>query len=364
MRVDPNIPYQELPPLPPRTDIESKQVLKKAISANSAIARLDAASQLIPDPSVLINTIPLLEAQASSEIENIVTTNDELFKAAHDVASSPTPATKEALRYRSALQVGYQSIQQRPLTANTAVHICSVIRGVDVDIRSGHGTHIGNPVTRQWVYTPPVGKEIILDHLRHWEVFLQSDNEFDPLVKLALLHYQFEAIHPFTDGNGRTGRILNVLYLVHMGVLKLPITYLSGYIVRHKDSYYSLLNDVTQEEKWEEWVLFILDAIESTSLWTLKLIEAIKNLQEETQGKIGKEFPRLPARDLAHVLFTQPYIRYRNLVEAFGINRQTAARWMSDLENAGIVHRASVGRNAVFINKRFLDVLFAFQLPN
>lgn len=364
MRVDPNTPYQGLPPLPPRVSVETTAVLKKAITANAALARLDAATRLLPDPAVLINTVPLLEAQASSEIENIVTTNDELFRAACNVDAAPSAATKEALRYRTALHAGFEMLRSRPLTAATARRVCSAIRGIDVDVRAGTGTHIGNPATRTWVYTPPVGRDHILSLLDNWEQFVHASDGIDPLVRLAVLHYQFEAIHPYSDGNGRTGRILNVLYLVEAGPLRFPVTYLSGYIVRHKDTYYSLLNGVTQDEAWEDWILFILEAVESTSLWTLTLIDSIREMQETTFAQIQRKFPRLPARDLAHLLYQRPYLRFGNVVDACGINRQTASRWLTDLEKAGIIRRTNVGRSAIFVNERFLDVLFNTPLPD
>ena len=236
---DPNVPYNNLPPLPPRDEVETVAVLKAVIAANKELGALDSACRLIPNPAIITSTIPLREAQASSEIENIVTTNDELFRAAYAVDAEPTPATKEALRYNKALHLGVESLATRPLSIHTAQQVCSALQDAPAVVRSMPGTYIGDPVKKIKFYTPPEGKEIIEQHLSQWERFIYSDHGLDPLVLLALLHYQFEAIHPFYDGNGRTGRILNILLLVQEGLLRLPVLYLSGYIVNNKADYYS-----------------------------------------------------------------------------------------------------------------------------
>jgi len=224
-------------------------VLKATVAASRALARLDGACKRLPDPTMLINLIPLMEAQASNEIENIVTANDELFKAAHGALTPPTPQVKEALRCCEALRAGVESLTSRSLTKQTAIDICSRLLGRPSIIRNTPGTYIGTPTNGKRIYTPPEGREIILDHLSAWEKFLHGDHGVDPLVVMALAHYQFEAIHPFFDGNGRTGRILNLLTLIETGLLELPILYLSGHIVRHKDEYYSLLNAVTRSDE-------------------------------------------------------------------------------------------------------------------
>ncbi len=365
MRVSPDAPFQNLPALPPRLDVETSAVLKCAIAANRSLARVDQASKLMPDPTVLINVIPLLESQASSEIENIVTTNDELFRAAHDVSTFVTPATREALRYRSALRGGFESIENRPLSTNTARLVCSTINDFDTDIRKQPGTYIGNPLTKERIYTPPEGQTVIIEHLACWEDFLhENESTIDPLIKMALLHYQFEAIHPFSDGNGRTGRILNMLYLVQADLLSLPITYLSGYIVRHKDTYYSLLNGVTQEEQWEPWICFMLRAVESTSLWTLDLINSIVELQDAALTRIQTRLNQPRARDLVDLLFHQPYVRSADVVNYCHVTRQTAARWLGELADIEIVKRTEVGRSAVFVNTSFLARLFTTTLAD
>lgn len=361
MRVDPGKPYQDLPPLPPATDLATGEIFRQTIAASRALATANASAKRLPNPQILIHAIPLLEARASSEIENIVTTNDELFRAAHSI-DTPTPATREALNYREALYAGYRCLRERPLSVNTAKLVCSTITGIESDIRVDQGTYIGNPVTKARIYTPPQGRETILGHLTRWENFLhEQQTGIDPLIKMALLHYQFEAIHPFRDGNGRTGRVLNVLYLVHCGLLEQPITYLSGYIVEHKDEYYQLLNAVTQEQDWESWVKFILRGVEQTSNWTDSLVTSIYRLIDQTVSRLNET--NYPARDLAYLLFTQPYLRYADLVENMRISRPTAMRWLSSLSEMGIVERHQVGNKVVFVNDLYLRELFATPLP-
>jgi len=228
----------------------------------------------IPNPTVLINTIPLLEAQASSEIENVVTTTDELFRHQSDDAAADT-ATRETLRYRTALRAGFDQTVQRGLTTATALEVCSTIKGRDMQIRALPGTRIGNPVTGELAYSPPEGRDVIIQKLDIWKRFVHEDDGLDPLVRMAAAHYQFEAIHPFADGNGRTGRILNVLMLVEAGLLRLPVLYLSRFIIDKKNDYYRLLLAVTAQGAWEEWVLYMLTGIEVTSQSTLRKIDAI-----------------------------------------------------------------------------------------
>ncbi len=237
-------PHNHLPALPPRHELESRVVLKACIEARAALAELKQAAELIPNQAMLINTIPLLEAKDSSEIENIVTTTDQLFQFAqgHDKAD---PATKEALRYRTALHQGFESLKARPLCTSTAVDICRTLKGVEMDIRRTPGTQLANDRTEEVVYTPPEGEARLREMLANWERFLHHQIELDPLIRMAVGHYQFEAIHPFTDGNGRTGRVLNILYLIQEELLGLPILYLSRHVIAHKADYYRLLLGVT-----------------------------------------------------------------------------------------------------------------------
>lgn len=360
----PDRPFQDLPPLPPAGDVESPTVLKAAISASRALARLDGAYERLPDPTMLINIIPLMEAQASSEIENIVTTNDELFKAASGALPAPTPQVKEALRYREALRAGFDSLRERPLTVRTAIEVCSRIQGREAVIRDLPGTFIGSPATKRRIYTPPEGKGLLLDHLSAWESFLHADNGLDPLVVMALAHYQFEAIHPFFDGNGRTGRVLNTLFLIESELLRLPILYLSGYIVRHKDTYYERLNAVTCEDAWQPWILFMLAGIESTAKWTLRIVETTDRMRAALETRIREQNSKLPAVELSRLLYAQPYLRIENVVETGLAKRQTAARWLTDLAGSGLIVKEKIGRTVIFVNTELLDMLFTTPLSD
>lgn len=361
----PERPYQQLPALPPAVEVETPPVLKKVIAASRTLASLDAACRRLPDPTMLINSVPLLEAQASSEIENIVTTNDELFRAAHGALGEPlTAPIKEALRYRGALLAGYEALKSRPMTTQTAIDICSHIQGRPVVVRNQPGTFIGNPSTGRRIYTPPEGQDVLLDHMSAWERFLHSDHGLDPLVAMALQHYQFEAIHPFFDGNGRTGRIINLLYLSQTDLLRWPVLYLSGHILRHKDDYYAALRGVTERDDWETWILFMLESVLVTSRWTLELIETVAYLRSRTEERIRAELPRLPVADITRLLFTQPYIRIDDVVTAGLAQRQTASRWLGDLADRGLLLRQKVGRNVVFVNVDLLKLLLDSPLPD
>jgi len=242
---NPDQPYNALPALPPKQELETRAIWKLCTEARVALAELKQVGELISNQSILINTIPLLEAQASSEIENIVTTSDQLFRFADADINNGTnqtdPAIKEALRYRTALYQGFHALQKRPLNASLAVKLCCTIKGSDLDIRRVPGTTLANDRTSEVIYTPPAGEAILRQLLANWEQFLHNHDEIDPLVRMAVAHYQFETIHPFTDGNGRTGRLLNILYLVDQKLLSLPVLYLSRHIIQNKADYYRLL---------------------------------------------------------------------------------------------------------------------------
>lgn len=358
MKIDVTRPYNDLPALPPLIEIETKRVLKHCIQARACLAELHKAAQMLPNQEVLINTLPLLEAQASSAIENIVTTTDKLFQYAN--AGSETKidsATKEALRYRTALREGFDSIRERPLSTATAKRICSTLRGIDMDVRAVPGTTLSNQNTGEVIYTPPEGKELLLSKLSNWENFLHSDNDIDPLIKMAISHYQFEAIHPFTDGNGRTGRILNILYLIEKDLLTIPVLYISRYIIQNKSNYYRLLLRVTLEAAWEDWVIYMLNAIEHTSQWTCDKIQSILRLMEDTRNFIKTNLPGLYSREISDILFTQPYCRIANVVDAGIAKRQTAAVYLKQLAEKGVLNEIQVGREKLFVNPRFMELL-------
>ncbi len=356
MKWQPDQPYNELPLLPAGQNLETVPVLKACIRARAALAELKQAGELLPNQELLINMLPLLEAKDSSEIENIVTTTDKLFQYAEE-DSHADPATKEALRYRTALFSGVQQLAQRPITTNMAVAVCSTIKGCDMDIRKVPGTALANDLTGNIIYTPPVGETVIRDLLANWEQYVHVEDDTDPLVKMAVTHYQFEAIHPFTDGNGRTGRILNVLYLLEKGLLTLPILYLSHYIVRNKAQYYQLLNRVTQESAWEPWILYMLEAVESTSCWTRDKIAGIRELMELTAQWIQKQAPKLYSHELIQIIFEQPYSRISNLTERNIAKRQTASIYLKQLCAIGVLYEIQSGKEKLFVHRKLLDLM-------
>jgi Fic family protein len=348
-------PYNQLPQLPPAVELETRTVLKRCIPARAALAELKQAAQLIPNQAVLINTLPLLEAQASSEIENIVTTTDRLFQH-RPGDESADPATKEALRYSQALLEGFQLLAQRPLSTRTAEEICTKIKGIQMQVRTVPGTALARE-TGEIVYTPPDGENRLRNLLANWERFLHQETEIDPLIRMAVGHYQFEAIHPFTDGNGRTGRVLNSLYLIHEGLLTLPILYLSRYIIAHKSDYYRLLLDVTMRHNWEAWLLFVLDAVEETAHWTAAKIEAIRRLADHTSAHVREKLPKIYSHELINLIFELPYCRIQNVVESNIAGRQAASRYLKQLVKIGVLQEKSAGREKLFIHPKFLQLL-------
>lgn len=356
MSWNPESPYNDLPILPPDLErIETRNVLKACISARAAIAELKTAGELIPDQGLLINILPMLEAKDSSRIENIVTTSDQLFQYA-DRAEGADPATKEALRYRTALYDGYTHLEAYPLCTNTAVAICTKLRAVQTDIRKTPGTVLRDQ-NNHVVYTPPVGEDVIRNLLANWERFIHGDDDLDPLVKMAIAHYQFECIHPFPDGNGRTGRILNILYLIQSELLSLPILYLSRFILERRDDYYTLLRRVTEEGDWESWILFMLEAVENTSRWTTDRIAVVRALMAETTAYVREKLPKIYTHELIQALFAQPYCRIDNLVERGVAKRQTASTYLKQLVEIGVLEEMRVGREKLYINTRLLQEL-------
>jgi Fic family protein len=356
----PDQPYNALPPLPPRGDVETRRVLKLCIEARAALAELKQAGELIPNQGILINTIPLLEAQASSAIENIVTTTDRLFRFANDESrdgGGADPATKEALRYRTALHTGFRSLGTRPLCTGTAVQVCSTIKGAEMDVRRVPGTALVNDTNGAVIYTPPVGEPLLRDLLSNWERFIHEPADTDPLVRLAVMHYQFEAIHPFTDGNGRTGRILNILYLIESGLLELPVLYLSRHIIDHKSDYYRLLQAVTVRQNWEEWICYVLRAIFETANWTTAKIRAIRNSMAQTAEYIRSALPAIYSREIVDLIFMQPYSRISNVVNAGLAKRQTASTYLKQLSDAQVLAEVKAGREKLFIHPALIRLL-------
>ncbi|MBC8103846.1 MAG: Fic family protein [Cytophagales bacterium] len=353
-------PYNDLPMLPPSgVELETRAVLKQAIAANRALAQLKGSGDLLPNHSVLVRVIGLQEAKLSSEIENIVTTNDELYRAfSEEISRASDPHTKEVLSYNDALWYGYNRLTEgRPLATRLFAEIAQIIKQSHLDIRTTTGTQIQNSATGEAIYTPPEGESVVRNKLSNLEDFLHAKDDLDPLVKMAILHYQFEAIHPFTDGNGRTGRILNILYLIHAGLLDIPVLYLSRYIIAHKSDYYAGLRQVTENSAWEEWILFLLRAVESTATETYERIQAIRVLMQETTETVRASLPRIYSKDLIEVLFAQPYCKIKFLEDAGLGHRQTASKYLHELAGIGVLKPLSAGRERYFLNTAFLDLL-------
>lgn len=360
MSWNPEKPYNDLPLLPPANDVETKTILKQCVNSRAALAELKQAAELIPNQRMLINTLPLLEAKDSSEIENIVTTTDKLFMHAQANTGADKNldvATKEALRYRTALLEGCNLMVKRPLNTTTVEQICSQIKDVDMSVRKVPGTALANDKTGDVIYMPPEGENQIRDLLANWEEYLHNESDIDPLIKMAVAHYQFEAIHPFTDGNGRTGRIVNNLFLIQEELLSLPIMYLSRYIIQNKSDYYQLLLKVTKEEDWESWIMYMLKAVEETARWTTDKIATIRKLIENTAEYIKTEQPKIYTRELVDVIFAQPYCRISNLVDADIAKRQTASEYLKKLESIGVLKAEKVGRDNIFINPKLMALL-------
>lgn len=349
-------PYNELLLLPPPGDLETRPVLKKVILATRALAELKGVADLIPDQGILINGIILQEARLSSEIENIVTTSDDLYRAASDKLFQGEPATKEVLRYREALWYGFDALKSRPLSTNLFIEIVKIIRQTDTGIRRVPGTVIANPAG-EIIYTPPEGESIIREKLANLEGFIHSENGLDPLVKLALIHYQFEAIHPFSDGNGRTGRILNILYLVEKKLLDLPILYLSHYIIQKKSDYYRGLRLVTEEQKWEPWILYILDAVETTSYQTIERISRIRTLMHQFQESLQERAPRIYSKELIELVFQHPYCKIQFLIDAKIAQRQTASQYLKTLASLKLLNPVKRGREIYYVNEALIKAL-------
>ena len=352
----PDAPYNALPDLPPAAELETRLVLKQCIPARAALAELKQAAALIPNQGMLINTLPLLEAQASSEIENIVTTTDKLFQF-QNIDERADPATREALRHSSALLEGFRALKRHPLNTRTAEQVCTRIKGIQMQVRRVPGTALASGRDGNLIYTPPAGEDLLRTKLANWERYLHEALDIDPLIRMAVGHYQFEAIHPFTDGNGRTGRVLNSLFLILEGLLTLPILYLSRYIIANKADYYRRLLDVTRKQAWEAWILYILKGVEETAVWTTAKIAAIRALQAMTVGHVRGAAPKIYSHELVDLIFELPYCRIQNVVDRKIAGRQAASRYLKQLSEIGVLEEVTVGREKLFIHPKLMHVL-------
>ncbi len=347
------------PNLPLAQTLETKAVLKKAISANVALARLNGATARIPNQAVLINSLVLQEAKDSSEIENIITTHDDLYRSTID-PTNLSQSVKEVRYYGEALRKGFKLVtQNKLLLIKDIIQIQSLLEKNDAGIRKQGGTCLKNDLTDEVIFTPPQLENDIRNALANLEQYINDSelDDIDPLIKMAIIHHQFETIHPFYDGNGRTGRIINILYLVLNELLDLPILYLSRYITTHKTEYYRLLQRVRIDQAWEEWILFMLDGIEQTANQTIQLVHKIDKLMDETAKLIQEKAPKLYSKDLLEVLFIHPYTKIEFTENTLGVSRKTASTYLNKLADLGVLKPIKMGTSKYFINKRFYHLL-------
>lgn len=336
---------------------ERPDILKRLNGASRALAELKGVASSIPNQNLLINTLTLQEARDSSAIENIVTTQDDLYREEGPGEAVGT-AIKEVLRYRQALRAGFEQVRDRGLlTLNTVLDIQQQLECNRAGFRKLPGTALRDGDGRL-VYEPPQDANDVLRLMRELEQFIHDDGDFaaDPLVKMALIHHQFESIHPFYDGNGRTGRILNVLYLVKERLLDIPVLYMSRHIVRTKPDYHRLLQAVRDDDAWEEWVLYMLDAVASTAADAVSTIQAIKQLLQETKQRVRDGY-RFYSQDLINNLFNHPYTRVDFLKDDLGVTRLTATRYLDALANDGVLEKIRVGRNNYYVNRPLFRLL-------
>lgn len=357
--------HATLPPLdelaPARFDTVA--ILKRLAAAHRRLAELKGVAASIPNQSILINTLGLREAKDSSEIENIVTTHDELFRESLDNVAG-TPAAKEVARYRQALGVGFEAVRTtKLLTVRQVIEIQSVLEKSRAGLRKLPGTVLKDG-RGHTVYTPP-SPEHMPALMADLERFMNDDGSFDvdPLIKMALIHHQFESIHPFYDGNGRTGRIVNVLYLVKEGLLDIPVLYLSRAIVQTKADYYRLLQEVRERDNWEDWVLYMLEAVEKTATDAVSVIQAIKTLLQDYKHRIRADH-RFYSQDLINNLFSHPYTKIDFIQRDLSVSRLTATKYLDVLADAGFVRKRRIGRNNYYINEPLYQLLTGETPPN
>ena len=349
-----------LPFLSVDRDIETTVVLLKLITANAALAELKGLVRTIPNESILINTLALQEAKGSSEIENIITTQDELFRS--DAASQifETAAAKEVYAYVSALLQGFQDVKTNGLLTNSLIlKIQEILEENAAGFRKLPGTSLKNDATGEVIYQPPQDAQEIVELMRDLERFINEDSlcNWHPLTKMAVIHHQFESIHPFYDGNGRTGRIFNILYLVKQGLLDIPVLYLSRYINKNKTDYYRLLQSVRDCGDWEVWILFKLDGVEITSRQTISLVQQIRTLMQVTKVRLRSELPKLYSQDLLNNLFRHPYTKNDFVMKELQVSRQTAAKYLGELVSIGLLEKHKVARENFYLNAPLYELL-------
>jgi len=349
----------KLEKLPPKREkVETIKILRQLSKSSKALGELKGIAQTMPNQAILINTVVLQEAKDSSEIENIITTQDELYRALA-TKTSQASHVKEVINYRKAILSGHKLLKKQGfLRLKDIEFLQKEIIENNAGIRSMAGTVLKNDKTGEIVYTPPQEKNEILDLLENFlEHFNIVQDDLPPLINLAILHYQFESIHPFYDGNGRTGRILNILYLIINDLLDIPILYLSSYINENKSEYYRLLNTVNKSDKWEEYILYILKAIEVTSNRTISKINDLKKLLSETIQIAQEKEPKIYRKELIELLFEQPYSKIEFVVEKLNVERKAASRYLKKMENIGIIKSQKIGRESIYVNEKLIEIL-------
>lgn len=353
-------PTYDIPELPPQAEIESASVLRASALAHRHLAELKGRAVSVPNPTILLDTLTLQEARASCEIENIVTTQDRLFRAALFPEAAQDPSAKEIASYRSAIKHGFRQLQQGEflLTNGLLIDIYRLVKSRRDGFRVQPGTAIVNSYTGEVIHVPPQEQGEIAAKMVELERFINDDSlsMLDPLVKMAIIHHQFESIHPFSDGNGRVGRILNVLYLIRSGLLETPILYLSRRITRSKPLYYRYLQAVRDDGDWESWVIYMLDAIAATSQHTLLLIERIRSLMAEYKHAIRGGLPKIYSHELLNNLFRHPYTKIDLVRRDLKVARQTAARYLDMLAGEGYLDKRSIGRSNYYVNTRLIEL--------
>ena len=355
-----------IPNLPLSFDVETKAVLKQTIDSNRRLAELKGVVKSMPNASILINTLALQEAKDSSAIESIITTHDELYKAELFVQQFTSAGAKEVQTYADALKRGFEMVSKKHLLTNNAIiEIFRNVKQNNSGFRVTPGTTLKNERTQEIVYEPPQNIDLIQNYMSNLEKFIndESISDLDPLVKMAIIHHQFESIHPFSDGNGRTGRIINILYLVQQGLLDLPVLYLSRYVIKNKGKYYELLQKVRDEHAWEEWILFMLKGVEVTAIETINLVEGVKKLMSEFKRDIRDNLSKIYSQDLLNNLFRHPYTRIEFVMKELSISRPTASSYLKQLEARGLVVKLKLGRENFYLNEKLFDLLInAFHL--
>lgn len=350
-------PYTNLPLLPPNADFETKEILTKTIRASRALAQLNGALRNLPNPRLFLDTLHLQEAKASSEIENIITTNDDLYQAVVADKKFHAPSTKEVISYKEAIWLGLDRLEKIPfITTNLCVELVQCIKQNTAGIRTLPGTRLSN-AQGEVIYTPPSGESVIREKMANLESFINENDSIDPLIKMAISHYQFEAIHPFSDGNGRTGRILLLLQLKLEKLLDIPALFLSEYIIENKDKYYEGLRSVTERNEWTKFIMFMLDMVEVTAAKGLARLEAIIHLMERTGQEIKDKLPKMYSKDLIEVLFKLPYTKRQNLIDIGLGTPKTVGNYLIALEKEGFLKSVRVGKEKLYLNVSLMHIL-------